>query len=58
MWNSSGSVSAMRWPRTRYAWISSMIRAGLLICPSDVCATSRIQRTGSYGMRSAVKISS
>ena len=50
--NSSGSVSAIRWPRTRYAWISSITRAVLSIWPSEVRATSRTQRTGSYGMRS------
>ena len=36
MWNSSGSVSAIRWPRTRYAWISSTTRAVLSIWPSEV----------------------
>ena len=58
MWNSSGSVSAIRCPRTRYAWISSITRAALSIWPSEVSGTSRTQRTGSYGIRSDVKISS
>ena len=44
---SSGSVSAMRWPRTRYAWISSWTRATLLMSSSWVAEMSWTQRIGS-----------
>ena len=56
--NSSGSVSAMRWPRTRYAWMSSITREPLSRSPSWVTGMSATQRTGSYGMRSEAKIRS
>ncbi len=55
---SSGSVSAMMWPRTRYAWISSRMRACLETSSSWLCGRSAAQRIGSYGIRSARKISS
>ena len=55
---SSGLVSAIRWPRTRYAWISSCTRADLATSSSWPSAKSLTQRTGSYGIRSEAKIPS
>ena len=51
----SGSMSAIRWPRLRYAAISSRTRAFLSSIESGLSVR---QRTGSYGMPSSRKISS
>ncbi len=44
---SSGLVSAMRWPRTRKAWISSSTRDCLCTSSSWLTAMSWAQRIGS-----------